>query len=68
MQDIGGKDRMTDLNTLRKFYQQNREYKRYIDACVKTYGRDVEYMLQTRTAEQYYISLIKGGCNHKEEQ
>jgi len=58
---------MTDINTLLKFYETNHDFKRYIDACVQTYGKDVHYMLETRTAEQYYLSLIKGGCNNHDE-
>lgn len=57
---------MVDINVLRKFYETNHDFKRYIDECVKTYGHDAEYMLQTRTAEEYYRSLLKGGCNYHE--
>lgn len=58
---------MIDKNTLYQFYQTNKDFKRYIDACVKTYGKDVSYMLETRIAEQYYLSLQKDGCNYKEQ-
>lgn len=58
---------MTDINTMLKFYESNRDFKRYIDECVKTYGKDVHYMLETRTAEEYYKSLQKGGCNNHED-
>lgn len=49
------------------FYNRNKDFKRYIDECAKAYGREVGYILQTRTAEQYYLSLQKGGCNARAE-
>lgn len=42
-----------DKNELLKFYKENKDFKKYIDECVKTYGKDVDYMLQTRIAESY---------------
>lgn len=48
---------MASKNELLLFYQNNKDFKRYIDECVKTYGKDIDYMLQTRTAESYYEYL-----------
>lgn len=48
---------MATQNELLMFYQSNKDFKKYIDECVKTYGRDVNYMLQTRIAESYYEYL-----------
>ena len=48
---------MASKNELLLFYQNNKDFKRYIDECVKTYGKDIDYMLQTRTVESYYEYL-----------
>ena len=58
---------MVDKNAMLKFYETNKDFKRYIDECVKTYGKDKFYMLETRIAEEYYLSLQKGGCNNHED-
>ena len=58
---------MVDLNEMIKFYDTNADFKRYVDECVKTYGKDVHHMLQQGITEQYYLSLQKGGCNYKEQ-
>ena len=56
---------MPDFNELYKFYQTNDDFKDYIDKCVETYGKDVDYMLRTKTAEEVYKEMQKGGCNEK---
>lgn len=48
---------MATYNELLKFYYSNEDFKRYIDDCVKTYGKDVSYMLKTKMAESYYEYL-----------
>jgi len=48
---------MATKNELIKFYENNKDFKKYIDECVKTYGKSVDYMLQTRIAESYYEYL-----------
>ena len=53
------------IDNMKAFYQQNKDFRRYIDECAKTYGKTVDYMLATRTAEEYYRSLQKGGCNEE---
>lgn len=58
---------MDRLNEMIKFYETNKDFKRYVDKCVKTYGKDVHYMLQQGITEQYYLSLQKDGCNYREE-
>lgn len=56
---------MPDFNELYKFYLKNGDFKDYIDKCVETYGKDVDYMLRTKTAEEVYKEMQKGGCNEK---
>ena len=48
-------------NKLIKCYDTNEDFKTYIDKCVKTYGKDVDYMLDTPTAQQYYLYITKQG-------
>ena len=48
---------MEKLNEMFKFYCENKDFKEYIDKCVKTYGRDVNFMLSTPIAYEYYKQL-----------
>ena len=48
---------MEKINELLKFYEQNEDFKTYIDKCVKTYGKDINYMLSTPIAHEYYKQL-----------
>ena len=54
-------------NEIYKFYESNKNFKDYIDKCVATYGKDVPYMLETRTAEEVYKEMQKGGCNEEKD-
>ena len=35
------------------FYNENADFKRFVDANAKQYGKSVEYMLQTPTVKEY---------------
>ena len=52
-------------NEIYQFYLNNEKYREFIDSCVKTYGKDVPYMLETRTAKEVYKEMQKGGCNEE---
>lgn len=56
------------VEDMRAFYRKNSDFKRYIDMCCSTYGKDVEAMLKLRITESYYQSLQKGGCNCQEKK
>ena len=49
------------FNDLLKCYETNDDFKRYVDSCVRTYGRDVSYVLQQPITKQYYQYLNKIG-------
>lgn len=55
---------MVDLDIL-WFYDNNADFKRYVDQNAKTYGKSPAYIMDTPTAREYYRSLQKGGCNEK---
>lgn len=59
---------MATYNELLKFYHSNEDFKRYIDDCVKTYGKDVSYMLKTKMAESYYEYLKEEMKNKNENK
>ena len=54
---------MSDIvfNDLLKCYETNDDFKKYVDKCVKTYGRDVDYVLRQVITKQYYQYLNKVG-------
>ena len=45
---------MATKNEMLKFYNENEDFKRYVDECVKAYGKDVDHMLEQGITEQYY--------------
>jgi hypothetical protein len=49
---------MANHNELLTLYNNNQDFKQYIDKCCKTYNKNVDYMLQTKIAESYYQYLI----------
>ena len=48
---------METINELLTFYEENEDFKTYIDKCVKTYGKDIDFMLRTPIAYEYYKQL-----------
>lgn len=52
---------MSDINDLIKCYNENKDFKDYVDKCVKTYGKDVDHMLRQPITDQYYQYLNKIG-------
>lgn len=48
---------MERITELRKFYEVNEDFKDYVDKCVKAYGKDVDFMLRTPIAYEYYKQL-----------
>ena len=55
-------------NEIYKFYMTNQDFKDYIDDCVRSYGRDVHYMLETPIAKSVYREMQKGGCNERRSE
>ncbi len=51
------------MNDLIKYYESNKDFKRYVDECVKTYGKDVNHMLQQGITQSYYIYLKENEQN-----
>ena len=41
---------MTNHNELFTLYNNNQDFKQYIDKCCKKYNKDVDYMLKTKIA------------------
>ena len=52
---------MIDINDMRKCYDTNEDFKTYVDKCVKTYGGNVDYVLQQTITQQYYQYINKIG-------
>ena len=48
---------MTDINEMLLYYESNKDFKRYVDECVKTYGKDVRHMLEQPITREYYQYL-----------
>ena len=48
-----------------KFYEQNEDFKRYVDAALTTYRKPLAETFENPIVREYYRSLQKGGCNAK---
>ena len=55
---------MVDIDMM-WFYDHNADFKRYVDANAKTYRKSPAFIMETVTAQEYYKSLQKGGCNER---
>lgn len=53
---------------MKKAYFKNHDFKRYVDACMQSYDKTLEEVLELRITEKYYESLQKGGCNERRAQ
>lgn len=53
------------IDKMRKFYDENADFKHFVDANAKAYGKTVEFMLSTETTKQYFLSMQKGGINEQ---
>lgn len=45
------------IEEMQDYYNTNEDFKRYVDECAKTYGKDVNTMLQQGITESYYLYL-----------
>ena len=50
------------------FYDENADFKRYVDENAKSYHKSPAYIMDTPTAMEYYKSLLRGGCNERRER
>ena len=48
---------------IKQFYLENYDFQVFVNKNCQTYGKTLDYMLSTPTTQEYYKSLIKGGCN-----
>lgn len=55
---------MVDIDIM-MFYDENPDFKRFVDRNAKQYHKSPAYIMETPTTKEYYISLQKGGCNER---
>ena len=48
-----------------EFYENNADFKKYVDANRRTYNRTLAQELASPITQEYYKSLQKGGCNER---
>ena len=48
-----------------RFYEENADFRRFVDDNAKGYGKDPSYILQTRTAQEVFKEMQKGGINEQ---
>ena len=49
------------------FFEKNEDFRKYVTRCMATYGKQLTDVLKSPITEEYYRSLIKGGCNERKE-
>ena len=52
---------------IEQFYLTNHDFEVFVNKNCQTYGKTLEYMLQTPTTIEYFKSMRKGECNAKRE-
>ena len=57
-----------NVKTMYYFFEENKDFKRYVTRCMATYGKQLTEVLKSPITEEYYRSLIKGGCNERREE
>lgn len=58
-------DLMLEVIDMDKFYDQNDDFKRYVDTNRRAYGRSMVEEFENQITREYYRSLLKGGCNER---
>jgi hypothetical protein len=53
---------------IEEFYLKDHDFQVYINKGCQTYGRTPDQMFKDPIVQEYYKSLIRGGCNHNEKQ
>ena len=56
---------MIDLAQLTQFYMKNEQFKEYVDKNAATYSKTHNEVLASPITQEYYKSLLPGGCNNK---
>lgn len=51
-----------------EFYENNADFKKYVDANRRTYNRTLAQELASPITQEYYKSLQKGGCNERKRR
>ena len=51
------------ISEIKRFYLENYDFQIFVNKNCQTYQKPLDYMLETPTTQEYYKSLIKGGCN-----
>lgn len=55
------------MKEIEDFYLKDHDFQVYINKGCQTYGRTPDEMFQNPIVREYYRSLMKGGCNHREQ-
>ena len=59
---------MKDIGyTMYDFFEKDKDFQIYVTKCMRTYGKKLTEVLSSPITEEYYRSLIKGGCNERKE-
>ena len=59
---------MIDRERMKRFYITNYDFQIYCNKNMQTYGRTLDEEMANPITQEYYKSLIKGGCNAKREK
>lgn len=54
---------------MKQAYEENEDFREFVDKNCQTYGKSVDYMLSTPTTQEYYKFLVeRGRINGKESK
>lgn len=58
---------MTERERIKRFYLTNHDFQIFVNKGCQVYHRNLDEMLADPITQEYYKSLIKGGCNAKQD-
>ena len=56
---------MIDLAQMTQFYMENEKFRDYVNKNATTYNKTHNEILASPITQEYYKSLLAGGCNHE---
>lgn len=58
---------MIQIELIKRFYLENHDFQVFVNKNIQTYNRTLDHELQNPITQEYYRSLLKGGCNAKSD-
>lgn len=58
---------MIQVEKIQEFYLTNHDFQIFVNKNIQSYHRTLEQEFQNPITQEYYLSLLKGGCNEERD-